>query len=120
MRKPRQLFVGLALAMAASAASAQSAPTWPVARADVAKLEQTVHLPAGARAVGNYARYYIGLFSSGHRTIQGLYRLQGPRAAGIYLNQRGVRPMDGGCGVVAVNYDAETGTVLNVSCNGIA
>jgi hypothetical protein len=88
--------------------------------AEVQTIERSVVLPPGAEPVRAFARYYAGVNRNGHRIIRGIYVL-GEDARIVMTNEEKL-PMilDGGCGVVTVEYDVSAGAFLMVSCNGEA
>jgi hypothetical protein len=115
----RALGVGLAIALA-SAAAGFAAQVWTPARADVARLERTIVLPAKAERLEAYARYYTGEIIQGHKLIRGDYLSGGPPFAakpGVYF-RKGSAVADGGCSVITVYYDPAIHSFASIECNG--
>lgn len=81
-------------------------------------LESTLKMPDGAGAVTEYARYYSAEPRGTHRAVIGIF-LQS-REPGVYIVRRDRLPIaaDGGCGIVNVVYDVETGSIVAAYCNG--
>jgi hypothetical protein len=79
------------------------------------------------RNLADYARYYAEYVEKGHRVIAGEFvqhvGLPDEKAPGIYIvRSRKLFPMidDGACSVVNVLYNADSGKLLSLKCNGRA
>jgi hypothetical protein len=124
------------------AAAASAAP--PPDRATIATIERLVKLPAGARPLRSYDRWYLYRTVSGRRMVEGLYlgteyedmrerqARNDPEFWKAASQQRPgrVHPVsnawempagidDGGCDEVHVLYDVAAGRVTRVACNGL-
>ena len=105
--------------LARSRTTANASTAWRPTLAQVTSLEAKLQLPAGARPIAEYARYYKGVVIQGRRLIEG-YLLQGHGAPGIYLKPFADEIDDGGCSVITVYFDVSADRVAGVSCNGYA
>jgi hypothetical protein len=86
---------------------------------EIQALEREISMPAGARPVSAYDRYYAAAIQDGRRVIHGIYFGNGGKTT---IEASGNLPvvMDGGCGVVNVDYDVESHKFIRVFCNGVA
>jgi hypothetical protein len=69
--------------------------------------------------LSEYSRYYSYAIQDGQRMIIGDYQ-RGMAAPGIYRGPPETVILDGGCGVIRLAFDAESGRVLSAQCNGLA
>lgn len=69
--------------------------------------------------VSRYSRYYSYATQDGRRVIIGDYQ-HGRADPGIYRGPPKTVILDGGCGVIRLVFDAESGRVLSAQCNGMA
>ena len=111
------LFAGVLTATicAAGAQSSVAAPT----QAEIRTLEASVVLPPGASPLSKYNRHYAVVVQGSIRHILGVYIGDGGK---LYVTtpEKLPRVLDGGCGVVNVEYDVTTNRFLSVTCNGEA
>ena len=87
-------------------------------------------MPAGARAVAAYLRFYTGDRKDGRPVVRGTFVLQGlwdhllqrPAAAPINIVEKADMPiiLDGGCAVVNLEFDTQRKQIVSISCNGNA
>jgi hypothetical protein len=100
---------------------------WTPSEGQIAELERLLRLPIGQgdlsvlRDYAGYARHYAGVIKDDRRVVVGVFvspRLLG-ETAGIYIGSDAELPetADGGCGVIAVQYDPSTKEVEGW-CNG--
>jgi hypothetical protein len=100
--------------------------SWSPAKADIAHLESGLTLPMVPSPSGplkDYARYYAGIVQNGHRMIRGeLVAFDARQRGSVHITSVDKFPviMDGGCGVVNLLYDVETGKIISIGCNGLA
>lgn len=89
--------------------------------AQVALVEKAMVLPAGARPLADYGRYYAGKAAGNKHTIIGVLMLHAP-TPGITFSDPAHLPnvFDGGCGVIDVEYEVEARLVTRLSCHGVA
>jgi hypothetical protein len=114
-----------AASISVSAATAQeqelTGTPWKLTEADAAQLEAHVTLPASARPIAEYARYYSGLVSHGHHFIAAYYVRFPGFGRGRHLNEPAPdEVMDGGCGVIHFVYEVEAAATRGLWCNGEA
>ncbi|NEX92726.1 hypothetical protein [Caulobacter sp. 17J65-9] len=125
-----------------AAGAAGAAPDVPTA-AEVARVEAGLTLPAGARALYDYDRYYARSVVDGRPVILGLYQrtwirdvkehqqrnpqnwnMASPQRVGEVQRVRKAglprEITDGGCEQIRVVFDLEANKVADVSCNGVA
>jgi hypothetical protein len=95
-------------------------PTWSPDRQIIDELERTVTLPAGAKLLKQYSRYYAGTVRNGVRVVVATYisGLDVSRIVGSEAALPGV--LDGGCDIVNVEYDVKRHRFVQVFCNGVA
>lgn len=110
-------FVGVMTATIC-AADAQPPPAAPT-QAEIRTLEAAVVLPPGASPLSTYNRHYAAVVQGGSRHILGVYFDNGGKIF-ITTAERLPRVLDGGCGVVNVEYDVTANRFLAVTCNGEA
>jgi len=92
----------------------------PPSKAEVEAIERSVVLPREAEELEKYSRHFASVGDTTHRVIRGIYFLgDGP---GVFITAAEQLPVvfDGGCNVITVEYDALSGSLLEVSCNGDA
>lgn len=82
---------------------------------DLSRGGDTSEMPPLSR----YSRYYSYATQDGRRVIIGDYQ-RGRVAPGIYRGPPETVILDGGCGVIRLVFDAESGRLLSAQCNGIA
>jgi hypothetical protein len=90
----------------------------------VQRLERHIQMPAGARALARYDRYYALEREDGHIVVRGLLLQRDDRqpdgAATILPRSQWLMVSDGGCGVVELVWDAEAKQLPALTCNGVA
>lgn len=89
-------------------------------KAEVQEIERSVVLPHGAEPVEAFVRYYAAVSRNGHRIIRGIYVLGEEARIVMTTAERLPMVLDGGCGVVTVEFDASARAFLETSCNGEA
>ncbi len=85
-------------------------------------------MPAGARPVADYLRFYTGDRKDGRPVVlgtfvqQGLWDLLQRPAAPINIVKKADMPiiLDGGCAVVNLEFDTQRKQIVSISCNGHA
>jgi len=114
----RTLIVSGAALLAIAGSPLKAAVPLPSQR-EIQVLEQEISMPAGARPLSSYNRYYSAVLRDGRRVIHGIYFGNGGKTT---VAESGDLPvvMDGGCGVVNVIYDVESHKFIDVFCNGVA
>lgn len=102
-------------------------PSWAPTLAIVAASEAKLRLPPTSLKLGAYVRYYTGEIVGGRRMLRGYFVLSSfmegaaaPDGPGVHIKAPPLAVMDGGCGVITVEYDVEAGKFASVSCNGLA
>lgn len=100
--------------------SAAGLPWIPTAD-DVEELEGKVQMPKGAAPLNRFTREYAGRIERGHRLIVGLYS---GSAGKIVIDKSPAElndtTLDGGCGIVNVEYDLTIHRVVDIRCHGEA
>jgi hypothetical protein len=76
-------------------------------------------MPKGAKPIGAYTRHYEQGFDQGRRILFGLLTEGGDKQIHIF-GHNPPSPLDGGCSVVNLTFDLETGQVTMIGCNGLA
>jgi hypothetical protein len=108
-----------ALAVCQSGQAAGS-PWVPTAN-DIKELEGKVQMPKGAAPLNTFTREYAGRIEHGHRLIVGLYSGSGGR---IIIDKSPAElsdtTLDGGCGIVNVEYDLTIHRIVDIRCHGEA
>jgi hypothetical protein len=88
---------------------------------DIKELEGKVQMPKGAAPLSTFTREYAGRIDHGHRVIVGLYSGSGGRIvidkSPADLNDS---TLDGGCGIVNIEYDITIHRVVDIRCHGEA
>lgn len=88
--------------------------------AEIQAIERSVVLPPGAEPLRAFARHYASVIQDGRRVIRGIYVLEGEARVIVTTADALPRVLDGGCGVVTVEYDVLEAAFLLVMCNGDA
>lgn len=92
----------------------------PPSQDEIQALEREISMPAGARPVSTYDRYYAAVSQDGRRVIHGIYFGNGGKTTIEASGRLPLSMLDGGCGVVNVYYDVESHKFIRVFCNGVA
>jgi hypothetical protein len=99
---------------------AAGSPWVPTAN-DIKELEGRVQMPKGTAPLNTFTREYAGRIERGHRLIVGLYSGSGGKIvidkSPAELNDT---TLDGGCGIVNVEYDLTIHRVVDIRCHGEA
>jgi hypothetical protein len=99
---------------------AAGSPWVPTAN-DIKELEGKVQMPKGAAPLNTFTREYAGRIERGHRLIVGLYSGSGGK---IVIDKSPAElddtTLDGGCGIVNVEYDLTIHRVVDIRCHGEA
>lgn len=78
-------------------------------------------MPKGAAPLNTFTREYAGRIERGHRLIVGLYSGSGGKIviekSPAELNHT---TLDGGCGIVNVEYDLTIHRIVDIRCHGEA
>jgi hypothetical protein len=94
---------------------------WVPTADDIKELEGKVQMPRGAAPLNTFTREYAGRIERGHRLIVGLYSGSGGKIvidkSPAELNDT---TLDGGCGIVNVEYDLTIHRVVDIRCHGEA
>jgi hypothetical protein len=94
---------------------------WVPTPNDIKELEGKVQMPKGAAPLNTFTREYAGRIERGHRLIVGLYSGSGGKIvidkSPAELNDT---TLDGGCGIVNVEYDLTIHRVVDIRCHGEA
>lgn len=69
--------------------------------------------------LSEYSRYYSYATQDGQRVITADYQ-RGMASPGIYRGPPETVILDGGCGVIRLVFDADSGRLLSAQCNGMA
>jgi hypothetical protein len=94
---------------------------WVPTTNDIKELEGKIQMPKGAAPLNTFTREYAGRIEHGHRVIIGLYSGSGGRIViDKWPGELNDTTLDGGCGIVNVEYDLTTHRVINVRCHGEA
>jgi hypothetical protein len=116
-------FTGVVLlsALAASQGVQAADSSWVPTANDIKELEGKVKIPNGAAPLNTFTREYAGRFEHGHRLIVGLYSGVGGRIV-IHKSPKKLNEttLDGGCGIVNVEYDLTSHRVVDIRCHGEA
>ena len=123
MKRVSGVALAAMLAAIASAVTAQAPAdgAWRPTRAEVARAEAAIVLPARARAArDDYQRTYAGSVVDGQKVIRGVWLKRRGGAVAI-VDSVGALPrvFDGGCAVIEVRFTAATG-VATADCHGYA
>ncbi|HEV7659718.1 MAG TPA: hypothetical protein VGO55_07720 [Allosphingosinicella sp.] len=87
------------------------------------RIERAVRLPEGANPLASYERSYAWQQSEdGVRKVIGVYLGAGGESRGRRWVAQNALPMilDGGCGMITVEFDVATQRIEHVTCNGAA
>ncbi|MEI9850999.1 MAG: hypothetical protein WDN24_09280 [Sphingomonas sp.] len=83
------------------------------------RIEAAVKMPAGAQPIAGYARYYA--WADKARTKVTAVYLHGGHPGRKWIGFDDLPlVLDGGCGVVSLVFDAASGTIDEIYCNGAA
>jgi len=95
-------------------------PAWTPNRQTIDELERTVKLPAGAKSLEQYSRYYAGATRNGIQVVLATY-ISGLNVSRIIASEAALpRILDGGCDIVNVEYDVKRHRFVAIYCNGVA
>ena len=87
---------------------------------EIRAIEAAIELPNGSASVSAYTRHYASSNRDGHRVVHALYVLDDEPGVVITTVEELPRVLDGGCGVVTVEYDVTKRAFMQVVCNGDA
>jgi hypothetical protein len=108
-------------ALAAFQSGLGAGSPWVPTANDIKELEGKVKMPKGAAPLNTLTREYAGRIERGHRLIVGLYSGSGGK---IVIDESPAElndtTLDGGCGIVNVEYDLTIHRVINIRCHGEA
>ena len=82
-----------------------------------------LNMPDPKPDIAAYARFYAGIMSGGRRMISAEFVKLGSYVAGVHVvsSPRDFpQIMDGGCGVITIQYDADAKRIQSLKCNGLA
>ena len=102
----RPILLGLALTGCVSSSSERI----------IDQIEQTVHMPSGAKELKMYRRYYY----RDNRAVVGTYVLSGKPGHEWRTKDKMIMVLDGGCAVVNVVFSIKDNRVTYTACNGVA
>jgi hypothetical protein len=87
---------------------------------EIAALEEAIRLPEGSKALDQYRRFYAGKVDGRKHMIVAVLELD-PSNAAIRIVDLEHLPVvfDGGCSVVDVQYEVESGSFRSVRCHGV-
>jgi len=120
---------------AVAPAAAQGAREWTPDAAMVARVEafMQTHMPSREGSatlrkplrLEDFARYYAGVFDSrGRKMVRGVFvgfdAEHYPRGSHIVPENDLPMILDGGCGIIEVQFDVEAGRAPWAACNGLA
>ena len=92
-------------------------PPWTLDGSIIEQLEARVVMPADAKPIDNFTRYYVPGYDHGRRVVYGFLKEGGDKR--IHLSN-GPVIVDGGCSVVNLVFDVAEGQVTSIKCNGLA
>lgn len=112
--------VGLGLAERNMAGAAGS-DGWTPNLEMLPSIEQLIVMPQGAGALGEYDRFYAGVYEGSERLIIGVFVLTDSREGRASVVDRSKLPIieDGGCSVISLSFDVESRLVRAIGCNGV-
>jgi hypothetical protein len=130
MRLTGATFYLLCMALASLALEACSgSDIWTPDAKTIAKLESVIKIPKGRQdestfPLNKYRRYYWGTTKDGMPMINGVLMLagKGTQPPGVYIvREKELQiSMDGGCGIVYLNYDPKAVRIVEIRCGGYA
>lgn len=91
-----------------------------VTEAEADAIEARVSMPDGGQPLAAYARYYTYVTLGGHELIEAYFVAGFGGPPGRYLNKEGPLVDDGGCSIITLYYDPQSGHIAGLSCNGRA
>ena len=100
----------------AFAADMEFAPS----KREIAALEKAIRLPEGSEPLDQYRRFYAGNVAERKHIIVAVPELY-PSDAAVKIVDLAHLPFvfDGGCSVVDVQYEVESGSFRSVKCHGV-
>ena len=86
------------------------------------RLESSIKLPADAKPLTSYARYYAGASERGRRVVRGVLVQRSDKKPGVSVVAPSDLPeiYDGGCGVIDLAYDVASEQIVSLECHGSA
>ncbi len=103
-----------------SVGCAAAESVWTPDRKVIEEIEHTVSLPAEAKPIVQYSRYYAGAVRHGVRVVVGTW-ITGLDVSRIVPSGADLPVIyDGGCGIVNIEYDVKGHRFIKVYCNGVA
>jgi hypothetical protein len=121
IRRITSLFAGaFILSGLASMGCAAAESAWTPDRKVIEEIEHTVSLPAEAKPIVQYSRYYAGSVRHGIRVVVGTW-ITGLDVSRIAPSEADLPVIyDGGCGIVNIEYDVKRHCFIRIYCNGVA
>ena len=121
IRRITSLFAGtFILSGLASMGCAAAESAWTPDRTVIEEIEHAVSLPAEAKPIVQYSRYYAGAVRHGIRVVVGIW-ITGLDVSRIVPSAADLPVIyDGGCGIVNIEYDVKRHRFVKVYCNGVA
>ena len=121
IRRITSLFAGaFILSGLASMGCTATEFAWTPDRKIIEEIEHTVNLPAEAKPIVQYSRYYAGAVRRGTRVVVGTW-ITGLDVSRIVSSEADLPVIyDGGCGIVNIEYDVKRHRFVKVYCNGVA
>jgi hypothetical protein len=105
--------------------SSAEASEWTLDRNLVERIEAHITLPPTAGSLSNFNRYYAKKKSSSKKLLIGLYlnKTFNPHSGediNIVDESKLPHVLDGGCGVIYMQYDIDNDRLIDIKCNGNA
>jgi hypothetical protein len=121
IRRITSLFAGaFILSGLTSMGCAAAESAWGPDRKVIEEIEHTVSLPAGAKPIVQYSRYYAGAMRHGVRVVVGTW-ITGLDVSRIVPSEADLPVIyDGGCDIVNIEYDVKRHRFIKIYCNGVA
>jgi hypothetical protein len=107
---------GICLGLATLPVSADTESFWTLGPKTVSQMEAQILMPAGAKPIAAYTRYYEPGFDHGRRVVFGML-LEG-RDRKVHIGPNHPIVLDGGCSVVNALYDVEADRITFIKCGG--
>jgi hypothetical protein len=121
IRRIASLFAGaFVLSGLASMGCVAAESAWTPDPKVIKEIEHSVSLPAEAKPIVQYSRYYAGAVRHGIRVVVGTW-ITGLDVSRIVPSEADLPViLDGGCGIVNIEYDVKRHRFVKVFCNGVA
>lgn len=122
LKRAGSLVVLLMIAAGTGAAEPRTpGSAWVPSLELIGDIESSIELPAEARPLATYARYYAGVTDEdGRRLVRAVYVAGGGKVVIVGDETKLPSILDGGCDVIDLKYDVTNHRLVFATCHGYA